>query len=205
MEFFTGQRRTIDLSVGSLCPPLIRHNMHLSSAVHQTRVSRKSSEFRIVLSSSCCPVLQFQFLLPSTVTVNCGQQCSHASIKIANGCVMRWDGCIQNNWLASKHISLLQFSPNQQFPLLIVLHLLFSFTFAFYISDIGGNTELEVIPTNPHKLNCFYPSMHIFTADDLYPLEVFYPVVSSYCNSRQDDRLHVFLWFCAARLLLMHL
>lgn len=53
MEFLTGQRRTIDLSVGSLCPPLICHNIHHSLAVHQPRVSRKSWELWITLLSVC--------------------------------------------------------------------------------------------------------------------------------------------------------
>lgn len=106
IEFFTGQRRTIDLSVGSLCPPLIHHHIHLSSSVHQPWVSRKSWELRIILLSVCCPVSQIPFLFPSTTCINRGWQCSHASIKIANGCLKRWDGSAQNNWPASKYISL---------------------------------------------------------------------------------------------------
>lgn len=103
MEFFTGQRRTIDLSAGSFCPPLIRHNIHHSSAVHQARVSRKSGELWNVLLSSCRrgPLLSFLSSLPLSVIWK--WRCSHASIKIIDGHPTRWDVDILNNWLASKH------------------------------------------------------------------------------------------------------
>lgn len=52
-------------------------------------------------------------------------------------------------------------------------HLLFFlFSFAFYILDIEGNTELEVILNSSHKLDRFSFPLHIFKAADLYPLEM---------------------------------
>lgn len=57
MEFFTGQRRTIDLSAGSLCPPLTRHNIHTRQ--QSIRPGFLEAELRVAAPSGCCSVSPF--------------------------------------------------------------------------------------------------------------------------------------------------
>lgn len=143
MEFFTGQCRTVDLSAGSLCPPLIHHNIHHSSAVHQARDSA-AALFHWFHSSL------FQYSLWTAA----GNVLMHQS-KIKNGRLTRWDFDIFNSWLASKHISLCNnFLLISIFP---AYHAPFIFPISFAFLDIERNPEFEVILNSPHKLDCFSP------------------------------------------------
>lgn len=152
------------------------HSSATTSTTHQQSV-RPGFPGRVGnCESYCCPAAAlFHRSHSSPFRVICSRRCSHASIKITNGHLRRWDGDILNNWRASKHISLCNnFLLISNFPAyhapFIILHFICILQFGYWKKK---PSELEVILNSPHKLDCFFPpSLHIFTAADLYPLEM---------------------------------
>lgn len=119
MEFFTGQRRTIDLSAGSLRPPLIRHNIHTRQ--QSIRPGFLEAELRVAASSGCRSVSPFpSFFLLTEGSTKRGRRCSDASVSVGKCHQVKRDGDILNYRLPSKLASLTIFSLSA-IPLLIVL------------------------------------------------------------------------------------
>lgn len=169
MEFFTGQCRTVDLSAGSLCPPLVLHNIHRSSAVHQARVSRKSGELWIILSFSCCPVHWFHPPLFQYAEWTAAKDVLMHQSKLKNSSLMRWEGDVFNSWLASNHISLCDnFLLISTFPAYHAPLIFPYFICIFCILKVTLNLKLS---QTAHINWTVFPSWHVFTATDLYPLE----------------------------------
>lgn len=90
MEFFTGQRRTIDLSAGSLCPPAHPPQYPHSSAVHQ--------DPGFLGAGSHCPAC-----LADSVPLSVNGK---TSISVTKCHQLKRHGDILNYWLASKQASL---------------------------------------------------------------------------------------------------
>lgn len=152
MEFFTGQRRTIDLSVGSLCPPLIHRSIHHSSASPSAR--RLLEELGIV--SSCLPAAQIPIHFYSTFSINSRQ---------------RWSPT--NNYQTSKHISLRKdlslsaVSPCLSCP---IYYSLFFICISF--SGYWRKHWIKRFSLTSRANWIVLPLPHVFTAAYLYPLEM---------------------------------
>lgn len=162
MEFFTGQHRTIDLSAGSRCPPLIRHNIH----THQQsiRPGFLGAGSWMAASTGCCPVFA------DSVRLSFNENCEAwpPVLALINQC--RQMSSTQKRWchiklLASKLASLTIFFLSA-ISLLIVPSVLFRISFAFYNTEIERNPELKVIWISPYRLNCFSPSCWFLSTND---------------------------------------
>lgn len=185
------------------------HSSATTSTTHQQSV-RPGFPGRVGnCESYCCPAAAlFHRSHSSPFRVICSRRCSHASIKITNGHLRRWDGDILNNWRASKHISLCNnFLLISNFPAyhtpFIIPHFICILQFGYWKKK--NPSELEVILNSPHKLDCFFFPLPAYFHSSRFVSAgdgcCFSPVVSTYCNSSWSYREAVML--CCARSVLL--